>query len=160
MTLDESLVSDRHRLESQGLGRIGEDFACAVITRRTSPTPPRLLVYVTSNEAVEPAERFLAEFKSASRSSVLVTSPRFRRRTMLRIRDSVVASLPPEPTCVGIGLESSLDRDDCPRVHIDMLSLGQAGAAMERWASDAVRRFGRDRVVVLRRRQPSVLESG
>jgi hypothetical protein len=160
MRQDESLVDDRHRIESRGLDRIGEDFACAVISVRTSSTPPQLLVYVTSSEAVEPAKRFVADLKSASRTSVRTTSPRFRRRTMLRIRESVVDSLPRERTSVGIGLESPIDRGECPRVYIEMLPRGQAGTAMERWASESVRRFGRDRVIVSRRSSSSVMEFG
>jgi hypothetical protein len=157
---DASLVDDRHRVERSASDRIGEDFACAVITKRAGSRPRQLLVYVTSREAVDRAAQFIAELDSAPRTGVRMTSPRFRRRTMLQIRDSVVESLPPDATSVGIGLESPIDRGDCPRVYIDMLPRGQAGAAVERWASDSVRRFGRDRVIVSRRSGPSVLESG
>lgn len=147
---DEQLVGDRERVERRAPDRIGNDFACAVISKRTAVRPRRLLVYVTSSEAADRARRFVGELKSASRIAVRTTSPQFRRRTMVEIRNSIEKSLPPDGTGAGIGLESPIDRTRCPRVRIDILPQGQAGPDMERWAEDAVRRFGRHRVIVSR----------
>lgn len=107
---DEQLVGDRERVERRAPDRIGNDFACAVISKRTAVRPRRLLVYVTSSEAADRARRFVGELKSASRIAVRTTSPQFRRRTMVEIRNSIEKSLPPDGTGAGIGLESPIDR--------------------------------------------------
>jgi hypothetical protein len=156
----EQLIADRHWLDQAGRSQIGPDYACAqLFPRRTSWRPRRIVVYVTSPEAAVRAERVRRRLQSAQRTTVRLTSPRFRAEAIRAVREDVEARLPSVADPLTIGT-SRVGRQDCPLVVITIRPRGQAKDQTEQWAADAIARHGRDRIVVLRTEEPFVLRRG
>ncbi len=129
--------------------------------RGTKRQPREIVVFVTDRDAVEPARRLREELELPDRARIEITSERFRHRAMARIYRSVVSAMPTgkgEGWSSAIGLESPLRRARCPRLAIGIEREGVASEPKERWAAEAVRRHGRDRVVVSRLPGPIVAE--
>ena len=156
-----ALIRDLNLVLRAGPKRIGRDYACAVLTRATDRRPRELIVFVTDRSAVEAARRLRDELELPNRARIEIKSKRLRYRVMTRIYRSVVAAITTgkgKASSAAIGLESPLRRARCPRLAIEMERRGVASESIERWAADAVRRYGRDRVVVKRVNQPFVPE--
>jgi hypothetical protein len=142
------LARDRNRVEELALKRFRDSYACAVIA------DGRLRVYVTDRSAIEKANEIRHALQSPDQMRVLMTSARFQFDTMLDIRRRLEQDLPAPGS--GIGIESPLGRRTCPRVRLQVLPKGQASPQAERWAADAQRRYGSDRIVV--HRAPASIE--
>jgi hypothetical protein len=156
----EQLIADRHWLDLAGERQIGPDYACAqLLPRRTLWRPRRIVVYVTSREAAARAERVRRQLQSAERTTVRLTSPRFRAETMRAIREDVQARLPPVADPLTIGTRRVAGQD-CPSVAITIRPRGQAKDQTEQWVADAIARHGRDRIVVLRTDEPYIERRG
>ena len=156
-----ALIRDLNLVLRAGPKRIGRDYACAVLTRATDRRPRELIVFVTDRSDVAAARRVRDELERPNRARIEMTSKRFRHRVMTRIYRSVVAATPTgkgKASSAAVGLESPLRRARCPRLAIEIEPRGVASESIERWAADAVRRHGRDRVVVKRVNQPFVAE--
>jgi hypothetical protein len=150
---DEQILHDRQEVERVGPDRIGADFACAIVSGRTAEAQGRLRIYVTHPRALPRAEALRATLASSEITEVKLTSARFAHDTMTRIRQAIQAAAPDatKMTSASIGRENQSRISRCPRIKIRILPPGQAGPAVERWAADAVARYGPDRVVVERR---------
>ncbi len=156
-----ALVRDVNFVLRMGPERIGREYACAVLTRATPSRPRELIVFVTAADAVPAAERLRGDLELPKRARIERTSRRFRHAAMTWIYRSVVAAMPPgkgRGASAAIGLESPLRRARCPRLAIEIQRRGVAAQARERWGADAVRRYGRDRVVVRRVAGPFVAQ--
>jgi hypothetical protein len=153
-TFAKPMYADRFKAEQLARDEIGRDYACAVVTRRTEDRPRRLLIYVTSTEAVPQAKSIRARLRHPERTGVRVVAQRFRERKLERIRQFVLAHRPHVAQSWIVALESPLNRARCPRVEITLLPRGEASARLEDWASRMRERFGSDRVVI--RRGPAI----
>src|SRR3954470_16990255 len=81
-TFANPMYADRHKAEQLAREEIGRDYACAVVTRRTEDRPRRLLIYVTSSEAVAQAKAIRARLRHPARTGVRVVAVRFRERKL------------------------------------------------------------------------------
>ncbi|MCW3047883.1 MAG: hypothetical protein JWO74_2167 [Solirubrobacterales bacterium] len=144
----DQLGRDRNRVEDLALKRFRDSYACAVIA------DSMLRVYVTNRSAIEKANKIRRTLQSAAQVRVLMTSERFQFDTIRDIRHRLERALPASGS--GIGIESPLGRRTCPRVRLQVLPKGQASPEAEKWAADAQRRYGSDRVVV--HRAPASIE--
>ena len=63
------LMKDRHTVDAKAPKRIGDDYACAVVTAREPDPSRQLLIYVASDAAVRRAE-------SVRESSTIPIAPR------------------------------------------------------------------------------------
>lgn len=135
----------RDRVQRAALRRLGDRFACAVLTPDL-----HFIVQVTDHEALRTANSLIRRYARRSWASAEVVPERYGWRTMERIRESVIDDTPPNPTSLSISRESPIGRRTCPRVELAILPPGEAGEAVEDWARRAVDRYGADRVIVTR----------
>jgi hypothetical protein len=155
------LLVERHWLDQVGTEAIGPGYACSVVLPRRGPREgralrtTRLVVFVADASAERRAAKLVERLAWPERkTTVKRTSPRFRMHVMKRIRDEVTNTIPANRGSVGVGLMGfvELRRGDCPPLAIDVQLPGQTTPAIERWVSDAVRRYGADRIRVRRTR--------
>jgi hypothetical protein len=147
---EDPIYRDRNTVDDLAPEHIGPDYACAVVTRRTSSQPRKLLIQVVSGEAAIRAHWVRRSLDQPRRARVWVTESRYRSRTLARIRRRVLRSMPRDRSDSGVSFERTINRTTCPRVEIILERRGKATAAKERWASDARTRYGRDRVMIRR----------
>lgn len=143
--LPKHLIEDRAMVDRLGPQAVGEDYGCAVASRAG-----RVLILVTSETARPAAERLRLRLLRSDLAEVRVVGKRFRWVTMRKIDNAIQATIPDSPTSLMVGSDFPFDRETCPRIIIRILPAGRADSAAERWASDAVRRYGRDRVTIQR----------
>jgi hypothetical protein len=110
----------------------------------------RLIVYVTSQEAVRRAKDLSGELAHDREPEVRVTSRRFAHGELQRIKESIEGGAERGPSSVVVGMERAINRDTCPRVRIVLEPRGTPSENQELWAARVQRRHGRDRVVVVR----------
>jgi hypothetical protein len=143
--IPEHLVEDRAMVDDLGPQTVGNDYGCAVVSRAR-----QVLILVASESARPAAERLRLRLRRPELAEVRVVAKRFRWVTMRKIRSVIEATIPDNARSWALGREFPFDRETCPRIIIRILPAGRADPAAERWASDAVRRYGRDRVVIQR----------
>jgi hypothetical protein len=143
------IFKDLNTVDQQADERIGRQYACAVTTRPTKARPRTLLIYVTGEVAAKRARKLRSELDYPWRARVRMTSDRFRKRRMEKIRKRVEA-VQPNPSETATGLETPLGKSRCPRMEITLRPKGEATAETEEWAAAMRERWGEDRVVVRR----------
>lgn len=144
------LLKDRHTVDANASKRIGDDYACAVVTAPESDPSRQLLINVTSEAAVTQAEQLRLELDNPDSASVEVVGKRLRASTIERIRRRAQKAA---PAGVGIGVgEGKVYHRRCPRVELIIAPACEASRRAERWTRRFRRRHGSDRVVVNRRR--------
>jgi hypothetical protein len=120
-----------------------------VVTRPRPSRPRTLLIYVTGKIAAKRARKLRSELDHPRRARVRMTSDRFRKRRMEKIRKRVEA-VQPNPSETATAFETPVGKSRCPRMEITLRPKGKASAETEQWAAAMRERFGRDRVVVRR----------
>jgi hypothetical protein len=144
-TLEDDIVTIAHRAPR----RVGRQYACAVVTERSSGG---VLVFVTGSDGARRAHALRERLARPRAVGIRRTSARWQLRRMSRIHRSLVASVPEvageswniAPAGFAVG------GNRCPPVKLRIERRGDADPRMERWAQAAVRRYGADRVKVVR----------
>lgn len=128
----------RHEIEYSGERRIGHDFACAVVYGN------RLRIFVASEDALVRAEAVRRGLAVAAFTDLGVVPARFRRATMLRLRDDILASVPRLRSrgSLTIGMATSNGPRCSP---VDVAIRGRPEPWSE-WRQSVVARYGSDRV--------------
>lgn len=152
-SLEERLLQERQWLDRVGSSRVGEGYACSVVTPRKPPrADPRLIILVSSRNAAVRARALGGQLTSPGRVEVRLTSPRFRMSRMRAIESYLRRELPPGARNLSFGRAGFMETPStrCPPVVILLQHRRHNATSVERWAAHAVARFGRDRVKVKR----------
>ena len=127
------LLKDRHTVDVNAAKRIGEDYACAVVT--ASPDDQTrairlLVIYVTSRDAVTRAEHVRQGLDHPDQAAVQLVNKRLRASVMRRILRRARKTA---PNGVGSGIgEGLVYHRRCPRVELIIKVRGEASDEAER----------------------------
>lgn len=149
--IDGGILVQRQYLDNHGVALIGRGYGCAVVMPRQRPRHhPRLVIYVTDEDARSRAESLRPRLTGAP-VSVRLTSERFALGEMQSIEKAVTEALPDDARSLSFGLVGFMDvrGSDCPPLEI-VITRSTETSSVRRWAEDAVRRYGSDRVHVRR----------
>lgn len=152
MTFGNPLFADRAEVDRQAPARFGDDYGCAEVSPRGANRLRRLLIFVTSDAAVEAAKQLRGDLKYRRRTTIRKIPVRFSAVEMQKIFAEAERVQPPDDGSIlyyGIGGGKRYYRR-CPRLRIVLLPPGRASKVIEDWAAGIRARFGSDRVIIAR----------
>lgn len=133
------------RLDAQAPRILRSGYACAVMP----PPGSRLVLFVTRPAAIATARRLL----SKDRIAPAVVKVGYADRAYAKLQRIIPKLLLGEPSVSGAGSGALVDfstpsSSACPRVEIDLQPKPTVNQKLARWAEAAVRRYGKNRVVI------------